>query len=262
MFFCKIKFPHSINSILIKTDSIEVIDILSDYYGEYFAYLEDSSVKYIEIICEHDGYIIINNNQTFKTSYLLKTIGRIIYDNIIFSEKIFTLHGAALEKGNKAILFLAPTLTGKTTLTSYLTSRGCGYITDDCILIDKNTLKIHPFTLPLHLREGGYRLLCDETTFDMDVKKVSDGLSTRYVYMPAKKITDQIIVEKIFFLKRNLKHNRFVEMSKVERINTLINSIYKYEHIYELDIKMLDSLARNKCYVLWYKDLSYIYENI
>ena len=63
-------------------------------------------------------------------------LDEIIFDNTNYDRRIFALHGAAVEWKGKGYLFLAATASGKTTLASYLTSQGFGYITDDCILLD------------------------------------------------------------------------------------------------------------------------------
>lgn len=50
---------------------------------------------------------------------------------------------------------------GKTTLTAYLVSRGFRYITEDCILINYADELVNPCPLPLHLRDGGAKVLSE-----------------------------------------------------------------------------------------------------
>ena len=86
-------------------------------------------------------------------------LDEIIFDNTNYDRRIFALHGAAVEWKGKGYLFLAATASGKTTLASYLTSQGFGYITDDCILLDRVDFQVYPCHTLLHLRDGGVDVL-------------------------------------------------------------------------------------------------------
>lgn len=86
-------------------------------------------------------------------------LDEIIFDNTNYDRRIFALHGAAVEWKGKGYLFLAATASGKTTLASYLTSQGFGYITDDCILLDCVDFQVYPCHTLLHLRDGGVDVL-------------------------------------------------------------------------------------------------------
>ncbi|MDI6740578.1 MAG: HprK-related kinase A [Candidatus Edwardsbacteria bacterium] len=62
------------------------------------------------------------------------------------------IHGAVLERGGHAILFPAPSGSGKSTLCAGLMCRGWRLLSDELILIDPATLKIHPLCRPVSLK--------------------------------------------------------------------------------------------------------------
>ena len=100
-----------------------------------------------------------STNRTIENASGILAIDEIISNNTEYDNSIFALHGAAVEWNGKAILFLASTTSGKSTLTSYLTKNGFGYITDDCILLDRTSCDIHPYSTPIYLRDGGLEIL-------------------------------------------------------------------------------------------------------
>ncbi|MGA7955289.1 MAG: hypothetical protein WCA07_17395 [Gloeobacterales cyanobacterium] len=61
------------------------------------------------------------------------------------------LHGGAVANEDGAILLLAPSGQGKTTLTLALMARGFTPFTDDIILLDRHTLAVRPFPRCFHV---------------------------------------------------------------------------------------------------------------
>jgi hypothetical protein len=64
------------------------------------------------------------------------------------------LHGGAVANEHGAILLLAPSGHGKTTLTLALMARGFTPFTDDIILLDPHTLAVQPFPRCFHVDAG------------------------------------------------------------------------------------------------------------
>ena len=109
-----------------------------------------------------EKFDITFNRKTFPTIKPLKAIQSILFESTKYDESIFAMHGAAVEHNGEAYLFLAPTNSGKTTLTTYLTMRGFSYITDDCILMDRSNFTVYPHANPIHLRSDGFGILKDK----------------------------------------------------------------------------------------------------
>jgi serine kinase of HPr protein (carbohydrate metabolism regulator) len=128
-------------------------------YGKYINEGNQKSDHEIYAIKEGGIFIIQTDKGIYTTDFPLQKIDSFIFENSRFDESVFALHGAAVEYDGRAYLLLASTHGGKTTLTSFLTSRGFGYITDDCVLLDRNDFKIYPNNTPIHLRDGGLEVL-------------------------------------------------------------------------------------------------------
>jgi len=79
--------------------------------------------------------------------------------------RFLVLHGCAVRKNNKTIVFLAPSLAGKTSLTLYLLNRGYKCVSDDLIFIENE--KIFTYKKPIGIRETGFGVIPDleEITF-------------------------------------------------------------------------------------------------
>jgi hypothetical protein len=69
------------------------------------------------------------------------------------------LHGGAVANHHGAILLLAPSGHGKTTLTLALMARGFTPFTDDIILLDPHTLEVQPFPRCFHVDEGTSKVI-------------------------------------------------------------------------------------------------------
>lgn len=104
-------------------------------------------------------YTVTYGGQTYDTESPLMDIHRQLFEHASYDRSVLALHGAAVAWKGRAVALLAATGSGKTTLTSYLTANGYGYLTDDCVLIDRETLVVYPSVTPLHLREGGVEVL-------------------------------------------------------------------------------------------------------
>ena len=79
-------------------------------------------------------------------------------------EKYTVIHGGAVEVEGKAILFVAPSMGGKSTMTDYFVQKGHGLISDDKILTytEEHTFMLapsHPYHRPYRKHEElGYRV--------------------------------------------------------------------------------------------------------
>lgn len=180
----------------------------------------------------------------------------------INNDNIFAIHGAAVEWQEKAYLFLGATTSGKTTLASYLTSNGFGYITDDCIFLNKTDFHIHPNTTPLHLRDGGVDVLRVYSVLPDSLELLDNGIDRRYVYTPKICVTETLSLERIYFIRRTDNENSIIQMNMTERITEFMKSpIVEYSLSSEY-IKFISQLAKYDCHYLLYSDMNYVAEII
>ena len=147
-----VKLPYR-SPVTIITDSAELRDILTMQYGQFVACEDNINNKVIFVELFNGVYRISSDN----ASYTTKAITKALHDEIrkVITYNLTAFHGAAVEFKSKAFVFLAPTTGGKSTLSSYLVHRGCGYLSDDCILIDPQTMCVQPSPTPIQLREQG-----------------------------------------------------------------------------------------------------------
>lgn len=68
------------------------------------------------------------------------------------------LHAAAATYGKRAIILPATAGAGKTSLVAGLVQRGCGYLTDELVIIHRRTNSIVPFPKAMSLKEGSFAL--------------------------------------------------------------------------------------------------------
>ena len=190
-------------------------------------------------------------------------IDRYVFDHTAYDESVLALHGGAVEWRGEAYLFLAATTSGKTTLTSYLTSCGCGYITDDCILIDRSDFCVHPFTTPIQLRDGGLEVLKRYQAVPECLALLEEGDTLRrWVYTPENRVKEELPLKRIFFIERTEHENAVINMTTTERMTALMKSPITNYTITGDYLRLLSCLAKVECHVLRYCDMRYVKELI
>ena len=249
-------------SFTIKTNCKELANAIVIRHGKYAT--KSTTQTDITIIAEKEqsGYSIYFNGNFVKTNAPLKKIEDIMYDNRKYEETIFAVHGGAVEYNNGAHLFIAATTSGKTTLTSYLSSNGFGYITDDCILIDRNNFNVYPFNTPIHLRKGGYEVLDNLGVAPKAYDFLDDISIKRYIYNPQNCITHSLPLKRIYFIERVKNYNLLEDMSTTGRITHLLKSPiveYKLNSSY---LSFISKLAKIPCSKLYYSDMKFVAEVI
>jgi len=105
----------------------------------------------------------------------------------------FLIHAGCVERRAKAVVITGHSGMGKSTLTTFLTSRGMGYLSDEFAPLNRRTCEIVPFPLPVGVRPGpGADFLSDvageQMDFPSDPKKLVQphDLGKEPVDYPAK----------------------------------------------------------------------------
>ena len=256
-----LKMPHQAEWI-IETDCSEIIAKLVMKYGRYISECKNCRQPDIKVL-KHDaaGYIVTLKDSVTRTAHPLFHLNRFLFDNPTYSDSVFALHGAAVQWGEKCYVFLASTTTGKTTLTSYLTQCGFGYITDDCVLLERNSYKVYPFSTPLHLREGGLRVLDAYHALPPRLSRLAEpNGSCRYVYTPQNTVKRAIPLGEIFFLERTEAENAIFPMSATEKLAALLQAPIKVYPITAEYLRFLANLGTNRCKRLKYCDMNFVKE--
>lgn len=261
MFTLRIAFPKQ-TVFTVKTDCENLLNLLRLKYGHYVSSLDYRDENTIIATKSGVKYKVLFNDERYYTEYCMKQIDDIMYEYGQYDDSVYAIHGGAVEYNGGAYLIIASTTSGKSTLTSYLTSSGCGYITDDCILLDRESFMVCPFTTPIHLREGGYNVLKGIGCAPENIVFLDDIYIKRYVYTPPNLVNGSVPIKKIFFITRTENENCVLSMNATERMIELLKSPIKE---YKLDaghIGFISELAKTPCERLYYKDMNFVLEVI
>jgi hypothetical protein len=68
------------------------------------------------------------------------------------------LHAAAAAAGDRVAMLVGPSGSGKTTLTTALVRDGFGYVADEVVAVDADTLRIAPYHKPLTIKPGSHHV--------------------------------------------------------------------------------------------------------
>ena len=258
-----LKMPHQAEWI-IETDCPEIISKLEMKYGKYVSECKEFRHPEISIFKNHGiDYTVTVEDGVINTARPIFHLNRFLFDNPSYDDNVLALHGAAVEWEGKCYVFLASTTTGKTTLTSYLIHCGCGYLTDDCVLLDRGSCTVHPFSMPLHLREGGLNVLKKYNALPKNLSELfeQDGIC-RYVYTPKNTVECAIPLGEIFFLERTETENAVLPMSATEKLTALLKSPITAYPITAEYLRFLSNLGKTYCKRLKYCDMNFVKEVI
>ena len=232
-------------------------------FGKYVTDKEIPSLEEIHIWEDNGVCTFTAKEDSHTTENPLTELDRYLFEHPTYDASVLALHGAAVEWQGGANLFLAATTSGKTTLTSYLTSFGCGYLTDDCILLDRSTFLVHPCTTPIQLRDGGLEVLKAYQAAPKNLQLLEEAHALRrWVYTPKNSIEAKIPLKRIFFIERTENENGLIDMSTTERITALMKSPITNYSVTGDYLRLLARLAKIDCHILRYCDMRYVKELI
>lgn len=248
----------------IETDCQEIIAKLKMKYGKYISDCEQPRTADIGILKGDSSiYTVTVGKTVWQTSNPLFYVDRFLFENPSYDINILALHGAAVEWKGKSYVFLAPTTTGKTTLTSYLTYCGCGYLAEDCVLLDRLTCKVYPFSRPLHLRKGGVDVLRQCHAIPMELQCLGDqNDSCRYIYTPQNSIEHELPLGEIYFIELTESRNAVLPMTSAEKMMALMKSPITMYPITKDYLRLLTNLSTKYCKRLQYCDMNFVKEVI
>lgn len=121
------------SDITIETNSLTVVSILKDVFGEGYMARDKKSGVTISCFKEKEKYLIGVNNASFAEFDSPIPLLHVIEAQEQLDPRFFVLHGASVGKNSTVFLLLAPSSGGKSVLTLYLCSNGLDYITDNSL---------------------------------------------------------------------------------------------------------------------------------
>lgn len=140
------------------------------------------------------------------------------------------LHAAALSRNGKGILLPGRSGSGKTSLSTWLASRGFNYLTDEFVFIESNTNTMQAFARPANVKVRGMESALQHF-FDMD-KHEDRTLTGKHVAMipsrlinPDNKRENPTVDLILFPMFREDSDFRLEELSKAQAGLALMESL-------------------------------------
>jgi hypothetical protein len=208
--------------VTIQFDTLKIGQMLKECFSEFC--LKDDKIcssvpssRILKVQCTGTGYRIDGIDQELcDLESVIGLLMELISGSFFLTSDVYTfLHGAALEKQGRCHLFIAPTMTGKTTTTAILCTKGYGYFSDDVIAVHNQSLQVVSFPRVMCIRNE--KLLADyDMKWERCFKRLSfqvkspeqyaDGFETRACYIPNNTYSvcgSGLNIERIVFLERN-----------------------------------------------------------
>lgn len=247
---------HNID-IAVRTNSIDLSQHIKAYYDPFISLTPQHTTAEIEVLVDNDGIWIRTQKQRYKTDHALQSVINFVYENISINDDMFAMHAAAIEYQGQAYVLAGATGSGKTTLTTYLTSKGFGYITDDCTLISRNTFAITPYLCKIHLRAGGMEVLKSQC---IPVESIffKHSAEARYLYTPQKQMQEPLPLKAILWLNRTKDQNDTQSISSGELMRLLMESAISQNKLSGEHLRFLSRLSSIVCQKVRYQDMGYV----
>ena len=248
--------------ILVETNSDMVYNYLFTKYSQYILrefQPHDHCIS--DIIIKETGckYMVKTNDGWCATMHPIYVLDSFIKKHEKYSKNIILLHGSAVEKNGKALVIIAPSMGGKSTLTSFLLENEFNYVSDDCVLIDTCDYSIHPYNTAICLREGGITALEQKGIRLQNLKAFCDidSNSKRFLFCPNKPVYHSLDINTIYFINRTNYLNSKMKLEYSEALIELFQSTIVNYKFSEKFINDMSHIAKSKCYKITYNDLQF-----
>ena len=244
------------SDITIETNSLTVVSILKDVFGEGYMARDKKSGVTISCFKEKEKYLIGVNNASFAEFDSPIPLLHVIEAQEQLDPRFFVLHGASVGKNSTVFLLLAPSSGGKSVLTLYLCSNGLDYITEDKIIIAKKDFGVIPFTTPIHIRQSGIEYVDNSVVFQQGIFHYNDDLE-RFVFSPYNMLESEIKTVVVLFIQIKIAN----EIRKLDYYNAMPLIMKSLVHNSQTDIESMKNcarLARFPCYSLDYNSMNFV----
>lgn len=259
-----IQFPVSKLSYSVTADSI----IETHLFDKFFPYArfdnakmsraEEPTIfinyksKILEV--EYGAQLHKFEVNTRKDAYI--KIIEIIRDHIVFYDNMIALHGATIDYFGKRFVFLAPSGTGKSVLTAFLSTKPdfvC--CSDDVIYIDCANYTSVAYSKYIYLRPSAENI----HTLDRGLFKNYDDFVSRFqVHLSPTDIETKRKIERFVILSREN-----VEMSYITKCNEPFNALLYnlfFTHQIRHSFRMVANLSTKiSVDILHYNDLENVH---
>src|ERR1700688_1278223 len=168
------------------------------------------------------------------------------------------LHSAGVEAGGEAFVFPGPSGAGKTTLAAALVRSGFGYVSDEVVAVDLNTLNIRPYPKALSIDKGSWGVLSDlEPSLGPELAMYAGP----QWQVPAKAISPGVIAGLcvpcylVALCYRPGPSSELVPLPRAEAVAVLAGNSFNFTQLGKRGLEALAEIAhRSSCYRLFVGD--------
>ena len=142
------------------------------------------------------------------------------------------LHAGGIEHDGVGVIFPGAMEAGKTTLAAGLVRAGFGYLTDEGVAVDRDSLRIHPYPKPLSVDRGAWPLFPE---LEPDADLATDGYKADQWQVPPADIRADALgqpcaIALIVFPKYEAGAETSVEpLGRAEALVELAKNTYKFD---------------------------------
>ena len=155
-----------------------------------------------------------SDESELATTLIQQTIFHLIDKN----KDGMALHAAALSRNGKGIILPGASGRGKTTLSTWLATKGFNYLTDEYVFIEEKTNIIQAFSRPPNIKVKGIDAL--DSYFDINAHKDQTIRSSQVAMIPPQLLNpnnkkEQAVVSLIVF--PNYKEDSELDLEKLSK---------------------------------------------
>ena len=213
----------------VQTDCVKVVDLINQLFHGFIVLQRPlrTDLEFLSVSIEKqgEGYVMTGKGKTYTIKdlngvgfYLYAVIDKLVEGNM--DSQYWVFHGGVVAKNNYAYGIIAPTMTGKSTLVTYLSLNGFEYLSDDYIFVRRDNREIRPLPLPGSLRATS--VLGDVSLRAYTVDGYNELRGENNVLVSLHHSSPKIYcLNKIFFINR-CNENRIQMMDKGDLYKELL----------------------------------------
>lgn len=253
----------------VQTDCLKVVDLIKKLFDGFIVLQRPlrTDLEFLSVSIEKQGanYVMTGKGKTYSIKdlngvgfYLYAVIDKLIEGNM--DDQYCVFHGGVVAKEDHAYGIIAPTMTGKSTLVTYLSLNGFEYLADDYIFVRRDNRKISPLPLPGSLRATSVLGDVSQQVYTVEGYNELRGENNVLVslYHASQKIYS---LNKLFFINR-CNENRLKMMDKGELYKELLFNMKNALNLEKERITVRDLVENIEGYKLSFNNLAFVMDCI
>ena len=254
----QLALPHA--TALISTDTQDMADMIKTVFAAMLRPCEGPSICDIEVLRRGDQYGLRFCGKESPCASRLEVIFLVHWiieqrvESLEWNDRI-VFHGGLIRKQDRAFALVAPTRTGKSTLTASLCADDYEFYADDFICVHRETCRVLPFALPIVLRNllpgirneilaEGFNPRREEYSYFVKTKEYAD--------------TTHPPLTHVLFLERG-DTNALIQLSKGASYLALLQNLKDAKRLEREVFFLKEFCGRVKCFSLRFRDRDFEY---